>query len=63
MAKGVAHTVLRLPPGAVDSSGERGVRGFRSILTQECEDGDPDRGEHQEHFMACGRDGEKSLHD
>ena len=42
MAIGVTRAALRLAPSAVDRSGKRRVRGFRSSLTQECEDGDPD---------------------
>ena len=63
MAIGVTRAVLRFTPGAVNRSGERGVSGFRSSLTQQCKQGDPDCGEHQAHSMAYGRNGEKSLHD
>jgi hypothetical protein len=59
MAIGVTRAALRLAPGAVNRSGERGVRGFRSSRTQQCEEGDPDGRERQEHFIACGRNGEK----
>src|SRR4029077_12228025 len=50
MAIGVTRAALRLAPGAVNRSGKRGVRGFRSSLTQQCEEGDPDGGKHQAHF-------------
>jgi hypothetical protein len=45
MAIGVTRAALRLAPGAVNRSGERGVRGFRSSLTQQCEESDPQRRE------------------
>src|SRR6478672_8090704 len=50
MAIGVTRAALRLAPGAVNRSGQRGVRGFRSSRTQQCEEGDPDGGKHQAHF-------------
>jgi len=50
MAIGVTRAALRLAPGAVNRSGERGVRGFRSSLTQQREEGDPEGGKHQAQF-------------
>src|ERR1700719_450946 len=59
MAIGVTRAALRLAPGAVNRSGERGVRGCPASRTQQCEECDPDGGKQQAHSIACGRNGEK----
>src|SRR5271168_3658310 len=50
MAIDVTRAALRLAPGAVNRSGERGVCGFRTSLTQQCDEGDPNGGKQQAHF-------------
>src|ERR1700733_15762178 len=50
MAIDVTRAAVRLAPGAVNRSGERGVCGFRTSLTQQCEEGDPEGGKPQSPF-------------
>src|SRR5580704_6365490 len=58
MAIGVTRAALRLAPGAVNRSGERGVRGFRSSRTSSAKKAIQMAENTRRISIACGRNGE-----